>query len=288
MAEELGYLLAHSFRLASLQAMTTTDDRGSGVSRTVAAGWYRTFLADGAGNSHTDPAELVAAVQTALDASKWTVALGTNGRITFTYLGSGTGTISFSSATNLRSVLGLTGNIGPLATNASSTATYLPTHCVFAFACDPDTGWVDDAGRFAGAALPDGTVYGWGDGRASFTRRATFRALPKDWTARTSLGASGTPVFGLASRRQSPSTGEPGQTPPWGALDTLATAPALQCGVAWGDLQALIAGTSTAYELVYLAPTMLTGGSRVSFFVPGYDARRDFAWELTYAGEAER
>lgn len=283
MAESLGYLLAQSFQLASSQPMSTTDDRGGPTTRTLAAGWFRVLLANGAGNSHADPAELLAAVEGALDATKWTVALTSSGRVRLTYLGSGTGSVSFSGATTLRSLLGFTGNVGPLATNASATATYSPTHCVFAAAMDPDSGWVDQAARFAGAQMPDGTVYGWHDGRVQLRRSAAFKLLPKDATFATSTGSPATPCFPAASRWLSPATDEPAQAPPWGALDTLATAYSIECGITWGELQEIIAGTATAYEKVYLTPEMAQA-PRVALSIPGYDARRDVAIELSYAG----
>jgi hypothetical protein len=284
MAESLGYLLAQSFQLTGSQAMSTTDDRGGPTSRTVAAGWYRTLLANGMGNSHTDPAELLAAVEGALDATKWTVALTSTGRVRFTYLGSSTGSISFSGATTLRNLLGFAGNVGPLATNGTATATHAPTHCVFAAAMDPDSGWVDQAARFAGAQLPNGTVYGWHDGRNNYRRSAAFKLLPKDAAFAASLASDATPAFPAGSRWLAPSTGEPAQAPPWGALDTLATAYGIECGITWGELQQVLAGTVTAYEKVYLTPEMAQA-PRVALSIPGYDARRDVAVELSYAGE---
>lgn len=148
---------------------------------------------------------------------------------------------------------------------------------------DPDSGWIDQAQRFAASAMPDGTVYGWHDGRATMRRQATFKLLPKDSGFVTSLGSTSTPAFPVASRWLSPSTGEPGQAPPWSAHDTLVTAHTLECGMVWGTLQAVIAGTSTSFEKVYLTPEMAAQG-RIALSIPGYDARRDVSVELTYAG----
>lgn len=284
MAESLGYLLAQSFHLTSSQAMATTDDRGGPTSRTVAEGWYRVLLANGMGNNHADPLELLAAVESALDAAKWTVAMGSDGKVRFTYLGGSTGKITWGAATTLAALLGVTGDIGPLATNATASATYQPTHCVFAAACDPDSGWTDLPARFAGAAMPDGPVYGWHDGTVALKRLATFRLLPKDAAFVTSLQSRGTPAFPAVSRRRSPATGEPAQAPPWSALDTLATAYAIECGVVWGDLQPVLTGAVTAYEKVYFAPEMALAG-RIALSVPNYDARRDVSLELLFAGE---
>jgi hypothetical protein len=264
--------------------MSTTDDRGSAQLRTLAAGWYRVLLAAGMGNSHADPAELLAAVESALGASKWSVTMGADGRARFTYLGSSTGSISFGGAATLKAILGLAGDIGPLATNATATATYAPTHCVFAAAMDPDSGWIDQAARFAGAQMPDGTVYGWHDGRNNYRRSAAFKLLPKDAAFAASLASDATPAFPARSRWQSPATDEPAQAPPWGALDTLATAYGIECGITWGELQEILGGTVTAYEKVYLTPEMAQA-PRVALSIPGYDARRDVAIELSYAGE---
>jgi len=281
--EALGYLFAQSFRVASSQAMSTTDDRGSAQTRTLAAGWFRVLLAAGMGNDHTDPLELLAAVETALGSTKWAVAMSAAGKVTFTYLGSSTGSISFAGASTLKAILGLTGDVGPLATGATATATYQPTHAVFAAAMDPDSGWIDQAQRFAGAQMPDGTVYGWHDGRTTLRRSAAFKLLPKDAAFVASLPSTATPAFPARSRWLSPSTDEPAQAPPWSALDTVVTAHALECGVCWGTLQEIIAGTVTAYEKVYLTPEM-AGAPRIALSVPGYDARRDVAIELSYAG----
>jgi hypothetical protein len=283
MAEDLGYLLAQSFNLSSSQTMSTTDDRGGPTNRTLAAGWYRTLLANGAGASHVDPAELLDAVETALDATKWTLTMSAVGLVQVTYVGSGNGSVDLSGCTTLRSLLGFTGNTGTLASGATATATYQPTHCVFAAACDPDSGWTDTAARFAGAALPDGTVYGWHDGRANYRRAATLRLLPRDIAARTALGASGTPAFPVSTRWLSPSTSEPAQAPPWAAADTLATAYGIECGVCWGTLQQVIAGSVTAYDKVYFTPEM-AAAPRVALSIQNYDARRDVSMELAFAG----
>lgn len=283
MAESLGYLLAQSYNVSTSQVMATTDDRGGPTNRTLAAGWYRVLLAAGAGTAHTDPSEILAAVKAALGSTKWNVTLAADGRVVFTYLGTGTGSVTFMGATTLKPLLGLSGDVGPLATNASATATYQPTHALFAAACDPDTGWTDTAARFAGAALPDGSVYGWHDGRASFRRSATLRLLPRDATARTALGSSATSAFPTSSRWLAPSANEPAQAPPWAAVDTLATAYGLECGVCWGTLQQIIGGTVTAYDKAFLTPEMAAAG-RIALSIPGYDARRDVGFELTFAG----
>ena len=285
MSEPIGYLFAQTFHFAAASTLVTTDDRGGPTTRTLAAGWYRTFLAPSSGTgTETDPAELLLAVETALGATHWTVRMTAQGLVRITYLGTGTGSLAIGTS-DLANLLGHTGGVITLASNASHDGEYPPTHCLFASCFDGgDAGWIDAPSRFAGAALPDGTVYGWHDGRASLRRAGAFRVLPKTWAFRTSLGASGTPAFPVETRWLSPSTSEPGQAPPWSALDTLTTASGLQCAVTWGDFEALVAGSVTTYDLVYFAPEQFTQGQRISLSVPGYDARRDVKVDLTYAG----
>lgn len=284
MSERLGYLFAQTFHLAASSTLVTTDDRGGPTTRTLAAGWYRTFLCPAAGTgTETDPAELLLAVETALGATKWSVRMTSAGLVRVTYLGSGSGTLAIGTA-DLANLLGITSGAITLTPNASHDADYPPTHCLFAHVCEPDTGWIDAPGRFAGATLPNGVVYGWHDGRNALKRSATFAALPKTWALRTSLGASGTPAYPAEARMQVPSTGEPGQDPPWSALDTHATAAGLQCAVTWGDFEAIVAGSVTSYDLVYLALEQFTGGGRVSLWRQGYDARRSYAIEVVRAG----
>jgi hypothetical protein len=291
MAEPPAYLLAQAYELTA-QVPKTTDDRGGPTNRTLAAGWYRTFLAltSGAAGTAVEPKELLTYLSAALGATKWTVRLTAAGFVEIAYTGTGTGEIDLSPCTTLRALLGFTGNIGPLASGAAQIASYLPTHCLFAYVVEGDGAWVETPGRVAAAELPTGRVYAWDDGLNSWHRLAVWSKLPRDWTARTALASGSSPAYGLASRRLDSGNGEPGQTPPWGANDTLATSQGRQCGVCWGTLAALVAGTTDAYELVYMAPATRTAGGRITLArgMEGYDARRDFALELVYAGEAER
>ena len=285
MSESIGYMLAQAFQITATQAMQTTDNRGAGITRNLAAAWYRTFLCPAAGTgTETSPAELLLAVETALTDTYWQVALTSDGFVRVTHVGVGNGTLDLSGCTTLRALLGFTGNVGPLAQNASQTATYPPTHCLFALACDPDTGWIDAPRRAAVAALPTGATYSFDDGRNVLRRQASFRALPKTWALRTSLGACGTPAEAVSTRWLSPATSEPGQVPPWSAMDTHGTASGRQCAITWGDFEAIVAGTVTSYEVVYLAPETFGAGGRLALSIPGYDARRDFAVDLLFYG----
>jgi hypothetical protein len=286
MAERVLDMIAQAFRIAAAQTIKTTDERGGPTSRTVPAGWYRTRLAPAAGaGTEADPAEFLAAVETALATSKWTVRMVADGRVRITYTGTGTGTIDLSTSTIVRALLGFTGDVGPLSTGASATGAFHPTHVVCSIATSPDSGWQDQPARFAGATLGDGTVYGWTDGIARYRRSLTLRLHPRDSSLWSVTGMIGTPAFSAASRLRSPSTGEPGQAPPWAVTDFLATSLGRSLGVALGTAQGVIAGTTTTYDIAYLTPEHASQAGRIALSVPGYDARRDVSIEISYAGQ---
>lgn len=290
MSESLGYLLAQAVTLAA-QTVSVTDSAGTN-NRTVSAGTYRVYLAkSGAAGSATDPKDVLATFQAALNGARWSVSLRASGLVRVTYLGTSTGSITWGSATTLRNLLGFDADVSNLATNGYAEGAYLPTHCVFASAAQNDSGWKAKASRVAVSRLPSGRTYGWTDGLGVLTRALDFRLLPKDWTTRATFASSssfpGTPALGTTSRRTNPGSGEPGQAPPWGASETLATGAGLSCGFT-DQLEAMIAGSVTTFDHVYLTPNALAA-AEVVLSVPGYDARRDLAGvELSFVAEESR
>ena len=143
----------------------------------------------------------------------------------------------------------------------------------------------------AASRLPNGRVYGWTDGLAPLTRALDLRLLPKDWTTRASMATAssfpGTPALGATTRRTNPGSGEPGQAPPWGAAETIATAAGVSCGFT-DQLEAMIAGSVTTFDHVYLTRAALES-AEMTLSVPGYDARRDVTGvELSFVAEETR
>lgn len=290
MSEVLSYLLAQAVTLTA-QTVSATDSAGTN-NRTVAAGTYRVYLAkSGAAGSLTDPADVLAAFQAALNGARWSVALRASGLVRITYLGTSTGSITWGSATALRSLLGFDADLSGLATNAYVEGAYLPTHCIFGGAARNDTGWKARASRVAASRMPDGSVYGWTDGLQRLTRALDFRLLPKDWTTRAALASSTsappTPAYGLATRLTNPGLGEPAQAPPWGASETIATGAGLRCGFT-DQFEAMIAGTTSTFDHVCLTPDGIQS-AEVALSEPGWDARRDLTGvELSLVAQESR
>ena len=286
--EVIDYLISQTFELTALNT-TVTDDAGAGRTVTTAAGSYRTFAARTAAGTGAadDPYELLYALTQLFGAARWLFSLTAAGKVKVTSLNVAASSITWHAT--IAALLGFTSNVGPLATNASQTASKLPSHVVLFAACD-DTGWRRKPGRFSGATLPSGKVYGWGDRLQGLTRTLTLKLLPKDDDARTTLitadptSAPPTPCFGVTSRVTSPGTGEPAQALPWGVVDTLGTAGARSLGVILGTLQTAIATPAgAAFEHCYFTPETIATGGDVRLSVEGYDPRRDVGGiELSY------
>lgn len=274
MAETLCYMLAQPYQLPASQTITKTDADGAGVVVAITAQWYRTRLAPITGTgTAADPAELLYTVDTLLG-PLWSLSLGVDGRVTITYsgTGSGTGTGDLVVTATLRALLGYdtASPPAPLAAGGTWTATYQPTHCVFAAAAE-DEGWQTAQGRTAAQEMPDGTTYGWQDRRTRLTRRLSLSLLPRDDAARTTIGSTSTPALAEPTYRLDPGASAPAQAPPWSVGQTLATAVGSRCG--WtDDLQAVLAGTATTCDVVALSPDSHSAATTLS--VPGYDPRR--------------
>lgn len=292
--ETIDYLIAQTFDLTAL-GTTVTDDAGAGRTVTTTAGSYRTFAARTAAGTGAadDPYELLYALTQLFGPTRWLFSLTAAGKVKVTSLNVAASSITWHAT--IAALLGFTSNVGPLATNASQTASKLPSHAVFFAACE-DTGWQRKPGRFSGATLPSGKVYGWGDRLQGMTRKLTLRLLPKDDDARVALvtadptSAPPTPCFGPMSRATSPGTGEPAQALPWGVVDTLGTAGARSLGVILGTLQtAITTPAGAAYDHCYLTPETVASGGEVRLSVEGYDPRRDVAGvELSYYASETR
>lgn len=292
--EQLAYLLAQPFQLAAGEAWAVVDDTSS---RTVtipggAAHAYRIFLGSTSVHTPATPGDLLHVLEDLLGAL-WTVRLGADGHVVVTYLGASPATLTPPGGSAVVELLGHVDVGTAWSPDEARAAPYLPTHCVFASVVDPDTGWQVKPGRFNGARMPTGVVYGWSDRLQARTRAVTLKYLPKDVLAREAIVAAetgtapGTPASGPLDRWNNAWALEPAQAPPWGAMETVATSGAQALGCT-DDLQRLVAGTSTAFDVVYVTPESLRD-ARVALTIEHYDARRDLTGlEMSYAGEGSR
>jgi hypothetical protein len=284
--ETLAFMLAQSFMLSGTITSTATDSLGAGRTITWNTGdnYYRIFLADtsvGDGSSCVLPFDLL--LHSYAATSLWLPSLNADGTIRWTYTGTGTGTLHVPAA--LQPLLGLFG-LGTLTLAAGAHYDgQQPTHCVFSLNWANDEGYKRVQPRTAAKRMVTGQVYGIGDRIIGATRKVTFQLHPKDFAAKANLEAMhptdnfGTPMFPIASRMVGdPWDGEPSQgyAGQWSVVDTLGIAVDQSLGIAWGNLQDIIADDSSApFDVCFFTPeTLLTGGTTIPSS-PNWDLRYD-------------
>lgn len=297
MAETLNNLHCAPYQFTATADVSVTD---SVSTRTVtcAARWYRTFLgsAAGAGTAHDVPTEFLGYFQGLLNAAApgfWTVALTAAGYVKITYVGgAGAGAINFTSSVP-RNVLGYTGNLTFSAPGAAQTATYLPTHCLFAPSKGTeDSDWVPEPAGMAACVTAGGVVDVLSDGAALVVRRCQFINVPRRWTDRTAQSAAGTPMLpeDLSYTRLTNVGGAvaAGMAPPWTIHQHAYAARAKLCAFT-DDLQTVVAtGTGAVYEVGYLHPETLLAAQPMRAAAPGFRARvTRLDWAMTLTAREE-
>lgn len=285
---------AHSTRTVTLVAGGSTE-------------YARAFLADrtAAGTSSSVPYDLLDAFEdllnTAPAATYWTVRLDPTGAVRITYAhGSGTGKVNWSAGTGgttIRNLLGHTGaDTGSLNPAGSILGAYAPAGTIVASAADDsDGGWQPRPVSVASATTAGGTTYAIDAGSRTDRRSIRLRLLPYTSTEQTS-GEYLTPAFppdvaASSSRWKSPST-----TYYTGAYANSAHELVAAChratgelGLCIGELQTLIAGTTTDFD----TGSLMSSSVRVEedlfpLSVPGWYARRDLALSITRTGRVTR
>jgi hypothetical protein len=285
--------------------LTVNDDLGAPRNVAVPASgdeskYFRTFLSryTSATGAATDPIEFLRYLYTTLGGiTHWQFRLDLSGpsgdpRVVAVYKGAGNGSITFAgTAVKVRNALGFDANIGPLATNGEQIATYPPMFMGWTLCRSGDSGWTLLPQAFAASQLADGSTVVDTDGTCLAVRRFDSRLHPSTYTVKTNRGAAGTPMYGGAfSQTQSPSpTPTTSYTHPWSWWETIQAARDRQLGVAFGNFQALIAGTDTAIELCYLAPASFGAERPVRLSDPKFSERLDYTGiELVKYGDSAR
>lgn len=273
---------------ATTYTILAADALGANT-RTVTVGtlWHIIEFAESAspsGLTVEKPINLLKAIEGSLNPSgtQYSIYLGSDGLIKIrNNSASATITITFGSI-NFAYTLGFI-SVGPHFINTSSTLSsdYQPTHCLFSYAREEDTGWQSKGQIFAVADLPDGTIYGWGNGSARFTRKSNFRYHPKDVTYVTGLLSNITPAYPSIQYNQTQwkfPTISPILRPPWTIHNFLNAAINNGQGsiiaACFGNFQENIAGTDLSFEQVTLNAESIKA-EHFSLSIPNYDKFRN-------------
>jgi len=222
---EITTALIMPFRFpATSYSIITIDNLGTNT-RTITVGvlWHIIEFALSAaptGLQQDVPINLLKVVETAINAAgtNYTVSLDKNGLVAITNSWVNPASLTFSS-TQLAYALGFI-SVGPHTVPPAGTlySNYQPTHCLFAYAREEDSGWQSKGQIYAAADLPDGNVYGWGNGSARFTRKFNLKYHPKDVNSVSGLLSNITPAYPSiiynSSQWKTP-TQTPTLRPPW-------------------------------------------------------------------------
>lgn len=288
-------LLSQVVRLAGAITVDVVDSHSTRTVTLVGSGttrYARVYLADtgAAGTTAAAPWDVLDKLEDTLNAAPgstlWTVRLDPVGAVRITYLGTGTGTLTWS-GTNLRNLLGF--NVGiSLGAGASELAAFAPGGCIVATCADEnDNGWQPVATGVATGETLAGTVVAVDSGHRKLTRSLVLRLLPYTLVEQTA-GEYLTPAFAqdIASnntRWSSPSSTAYFNGGGYSAHEFLATVhriAAAPAAFAIGSLQELIAGSESEYDVGYVSSETLRGSELFPLSVPGWYARRDLVLRL--------
>lgn len=267
---------------ASSYTASVVDAAGTNTRTFITSGlWYIIEFAHTSSPLGTvdDPVNLLKHIETEIGNTRWRVSLNSDGKVAITNLGASTASITFAT-TAIPFALGFisTATIS-VGAGATVTGTYQPTHCIFAFSREEDTGWRSKGQIIAAADLPDGSVYGWSNGYARWERGMVLKYHPKDKTKQTGTVSNITVAYPeISSTEWKNPTDSPIIAPPFSAHRFLNSGVNNGVGkyiaACFGNFQANIAGTDLTFEQVSLTANSLNGEHFV-LSIPSYDKFRN-------------
>ena len=280
-------LIALPVRWTTSLDATVTDDAGVGRSVTMIASgtlWTRTFLAPATGGtSQNTPKDLLRHIDAALNAApapggQWSVTMTAAGRVRIAYSGSGTGAVTWGAAVAVGRALGFSGNLSiPTGTHVDGDT--LPAFCWFPYSLDSDTGFRAEHSLLSAALHANGAVTAFDEGTQLVTRTFRARYAPATESVRTTRALYATPFYPPSdepTRWTAPSIVPEDCPEAWTVHETLSCAIGLRCAYALGDLQSLIAGSSTGYYEGAVDPeSVRSRGDRAALSVAAYSSLVD-------------
>jgi hypothetical protein len=206
----------------------------------------------------TDPINIIAYTQSVLGGN-FLIRLNTDGKIQIDNFTGETATITFVTP-DYPNMLGFGGTVITVPAVGTVTADYQPTHCLFAFSRENDTGWQSLGQMYAAVNQADGSTYGWKNGIARWKRSMVFKYHPKNKDGMTTPVENMTPCFpditDNPTQWKSP-TDSPVLIPPWTVHNFFNSQinqgfgkPIMAC---FGNFQENVSGTDLSLEQVYLS-----------------------------------
>ena len=183
-----------------------------------ASSWYIVWAAYSSSPSGTlaDPINIIKYTQSVLGGN-FLIRLNSDGKLQIDNFTGETATITFSTP-GYYSMLGFASSSIVVPASGTVIADYQPTHCLYAFSRENDTGWQSVGQMYAATDQADGSTYGWKNGIARWKRSMIFKYHPKNKAGMTAPVQNITPCFpdltDNPTQWKSP-TDSPVLLPPW-------------------------------------------------------------------------
>ena len=259
------------------------DAAGTNTRQFITSGkWYIIAFAHSSSPAGTvvDPVNLLKHITNNLGASRWLVSLTNTGKVSIRNLGAGSASIAFATSAIPYS-LGFTSLTLTFTAGETKTSDYQPTHSLFAFAREEDTGWISKGQITAATNMPDGSTYGWTNGNARWERGCNLRYHPKDVSMATGVVSNITPAYpdktNNTAQWKAPSD-SPVLYPPFSAHNFLNSTVNNGIGkviaACFGNFQNNIAGTDLSFEQVSLTADSVKN-EHFEISIPNYDKFRN-------------
>lgn len=230
------------------------------------------------------PINLLKTVETALNngGSNYFVQLSPDGLVGIYNDSTTTGASLTFSSTAIAYALGFT-SVGPhlIGKHTWIYSDYQPTHCLYAYAREDDSGWKSKGQIYAVADLPDGNVYGWGNGSARFTRKFNLKYHPKDVNYVAGILSNITPAYPSIvynNTQWKTPTQTPTLRPPWTIHNFLNAAifggEGTIIAACFGNFQQNINAGDLSFEQITLNAESIKA-EHFSLSIPNYDRFRN-------------
>lgn len=256
------FVLLVAYTLVVIDQYNTPTGRNVSVNSANAERYFRLICcANGDATASAATSELTAAeflnhVQQRLNngiaGAVWTVTITAEGFVKITYSGTGSASITWEAEHVIRNLLGFTGTSLSFAAGQTRTATYQPTHCIFAVGRELNAPYEHQRQNVAAVQTRGGRVSAIFGGTRPTVVAFDSSLHPTTAAYQTSSAVYSTPIE--PDRDPTTVSDAAGTSPPWSMLDFMGASWGHALGALWGTFQDEVAGVATKYDLVYLMP----------------------------------
>lgn len=244
--------------------ITVTDPMSGAKTVTFATGYYEFVLNDGTGDGTVATPWHILKKLADATTTNWTYEMGTDGRLTIGYLGTGTATFVFADS-HVKNLFGSTSTTLTFTGAGTQTMTYPVFGMFISKSRKGDGQWKHTPGFSIYQETPDSRVIGWNDEKHKQTRKFSFDFLPRDQNFKTT-GMASTPAYPVDASTWNTTPTALSYTAPYTALRFLKETQGRLMKLYLGPLP--YNGTDQYFK-VYFRPDSIKKANRFAPSIPG-------------------